>query len=414
MNYTEINKILHDLPSGTFEIELWIKSRSKSSTRTGSPYINWLLEDDNGTTIKCMQWDAANMLSDCNKVVGTVSLNEFKGSINLQARGEGSLIGKSDTSREDLINEGLKRNRERFESLVDCISNPFLKGMVQGIASQNPYYFEAPAAIRNHHNYLGGLLEHSCEVAELAIGGMNIVKNLNKDILITGGLLHDIGKIKMYKFVDQYKTQIEYDEYMSLLEHIPIGLMMVKKWFEENGKTKGDWAATFHILHIIASHHGRLEYGSPVSPRTLEAFTISQTDQWSAATNAINSSGNDRGMTADRIGMMNNQRAVVPEYINALMGDSRPLGGIRQVEEEVLGKLQKDPYEKEYLIEDTHSEPEESDNEVPSANEISLTYFDWKTKMGIEPENDNTEENNEVDNDVLELLNKIGTEYKGY
>lgn len=112
--------------------------------------------------------------------------------------------------------------------------------------------------------------------------------------------------------------------------------------------------------------------------------------------------------------MMNNQRAVVPEYINALMGDSRPLGGIRQVEEEVLGKLQKDPYEKEYLVEDNPSEPEESDNEVQSGDEIPSGYFDWKTKMGIEPENDNIEEDNKVDDDVLELLNKIGTEYKGY
>ena len=151
-------------------------------------------------------------------------------------------------------------------------------------------FCKAPAATFNHHSYIGGLLEHSISVADICSAFVPLYKGVNRDILIAGALIHDIGKI--YEL--EYGESISYSTKGNLLGHIYMGS---NKFQEECSKEKEfpEYLAN-HIIHIILSHHGILERGSPVEPRTLEAILVHKADTTDADANAfIMSEGESAG-----------------------------------------------------------------------------------------------------------------------
>ena len=149
-----------------------------------------------------------------------------------------------------------------------------------------------PAAITLHHAYTGGLLEHSVSVA---LGARDIAKHyadfkipVDMDLVIAGSLLHDIGKIEAYTIapVPQVTTK------GNVLEHIALGYNMFMKYAELEGLSED---LTLALGHILISHHGRLEYGSPVMPATPEAMIVNAADDldfkvsyWKSQIDAIN------------------------------------------------------------------------------------------------------------------------------
>lgn len=150
-----------------------------------------------------------------------------------------------------------------------------------------PDFIKAPAASFNHHSYMGGLLEHSINVTNICSSYLQIYPGINKDILLAGALIHDIGKI--YEF--EYDESISYSTKGNLLGHIFIG---AQKFYEESKKEK-DFPEHIlnHITHIILSHHGLIERGSPVEPRTLEAILVHKADTTDADANAFLISKNE-------------------------------------------------------------------------------------------------------------------------
>ncbi len=139
-------------------------------------------------------------------------------------------------------------------------------------------FYTAPAAIVHHHNYLGGLLDHTAEILKICKTSCIIFPDLNKDLLFCGVLLHDIGKIKTYT----YGTgPIGFSEEGELLDHIYISCEMVK---EKMKKLETPEELSNQILHMILSHHGYVSYGwgSPVDPKTPEAMALHYADNLDA------------------------------------------------------------------------------------------------------------------------------------
>src|SRR5207302_6273150 len=136
-----------------------------------------------------------------------------------------------------------------------------------------PHYRDAPAAKRYHQAYRHGLLEHSLTVAQAVSAISATFPGIDRDVAVTGALLHDIGKLQAYE--DQGGA-ISMSDHGRLYGEIPIGYYLVRRAIERLDGFPGDLAQA--VLHIILSHHGALEHGSPVVPCTREATLVHMID----------------------------------------------------------------------------------------------------------------------------------------
>jgi 3'-5' exoribonuclease len=141
----------------------------------------------------------------------------------------------------------------------------------------------APAAKGFHHGYLGGLLEHTLSVVKLLDRMAAHYPELDRDLLIAGGMLHDIGKIHELT----YDNMIAYSDEGRLVGHLVIGVEML----DEKIASIEDFPArlALDLRHIILSHHGEFEYGSPKRPKTMEALVVHFMDDLDAKLNAFKS-----------------------------------------------------------------------------------------------------------------------------
>lgn len=180
--------------------------------------------------------------------------------------------------------------------LIGTIQDETLLKITQGFYSDNKYaLLDATSAKGVHHVGFGGNLQHSYEVALLADKICSTLNNelmyeeynVNRDLCIAGALMHDIGKAWVY---DQSTPAIDYNELGRWFDHIVIGLRKLDEWciqqVDEQGYTF-DRRKVEALAHIIASHHGAPEKGSPVYPNFMEALIVSQADSISAALNNI-------------------------------------------------------------------------------------------------------------------------------
>jgi 3'-5' exoribonuclease len=165
----------------------------------------------------------------------------------------------------------------RFGDLVRSIAQPDLARLLRCLFRDEAFrtdFCRAPAAQNRHHPYPGGLLEHSVEVAELCLDACRRLGGLDRDLLLTGGLLHDIGKTREMAFDT---PGYSFTEAGGLLGHVMLGAEMVR---EAILTLPGfDPAVQRGLQHLILSHHGRKEWGAPVEPATPEALLLHSCDQ---------------------------------------------------------------------------------------------------------------------------------------
>jgi 3'-5' exoribonuclease len=165
---------------------------------------------------------------------------------------------------------------------MEKIENSDLKNLIKNIFSEERFakYTTVPAGKMWHHGYISGLIEHTLEIIRICDLMCDIHPQINRDLLVCGAMLHDFGKIEELSF----EPVFEYTDKGKLLGHIVIASMIVNDEinkisdFPENLKN--------NLLHLILSHQGKLEYASPVVPKTLEAITLYQADELSAKVNA--------------------------------------------------------------------------------------------------------------------------------
>jgi len=141
----------------------------------------------------------------------------------------------------------------------------------------------APAGKYWHHSYLNGLLEHSLELIRICDLMCDIHPEINRDLVICGALMHDYGKTEELSF----DSSFEYTTRGKLIGHIVISAMLINEGCKKIPDFPNDLRDC--LLHIILSHQGKLEFASPVLPKTLEAITLYQADELSAKVNAYKS-----------------------------------------------------------------------------------------------------------------------------
>lgn len=182
--------------------------------------------------------------------------------------------------------------RELSGVIAEVESEP-IRQLLSGLLLDDPYvaprYHRAPAAKSHHHPFQSGLLEHSLSVVRRALGlCLESDGPVDRDVVVAGALLHDIGKIEEYAY-DQ--DSIEFTEVGNLIGHVSLGYYMVRQAIARQGDVPSH-AAT-NLLHILLSHQGRLEYGSPVEPRTAEAFIVHYADTLDAHLWQLSRTGKD-------------------------------------------------------------------------------------------------------------------------
>lgn len=179
------------------------------------------------------------------------------------------------------LDEMLSELNYFIESVQNQYCSALLKNFFEGENLQK--YIRTPAGKSWHHAYVHGLLEHTLEITKICGLMCEIHPEVNYDILITGALLHDFGKTVELSS----DTKFDYTDKGKLIGHIVICAIEIEKAVEKIDNFPSD--IKDHIIHLVLSHQGKLEYASPVEPKTLEAIVLYQADELSAKTNAYKS-----------------------------------------------------------------------------------------------------------------------------
>lgn len=176
-----------------------------------------------------------------------------------------------------------------FSEMVEClrkVENPHLLLLIKHFLEDRELmdqFRRAPAAIGLHHAYIGGLLEHTLSLLQLALRILPHYPDLDKDLVLTGLFLHDIGKTSEL----EYNVSFKYSDEGQLTGHIVMGIVLTEQKIAvlEAAGHQFPKLLKDSLLHIIASHHGQLEFGSPITPRTPEAFAVHHIDNLDSKVN---------------------------------------------------------------------------------------------------------------------------------
>lgn len=244
-------------------------------------FLSVLLSDRTGE-ISGKLWHGAPQkaqgiaVGDLVKVIGKVE--EYRGNKQLNLSDlltlpEGELVDLADFL--PTCSKGRKVLEQELKVALSQFTDPHLKALLTTWFSRPDFWNEyllAPGAKRVHHAYLGGLAEHSLEVFHLADTMAKLFPVVERELVLAGALLHDVGKIQEY----QYKYCIEMTDQGKLLGHTVIGYQMLEREVARHSDFPLAYAT--HLGHLILSHHGQLEYGAPVEPQTIEAAVLHQAD----------------------------------------------------------------------------------------------------------------------------------------
>jgi len=180
------------------------------------------------------------------------------------------LIASSPRSLDEMTTE--------FTSLVRSVSEPRLRSLLRGVFGDKDFFFrfsQCPGSQSFHHAFIGGLLEHTVAVAANCARIAGSYQGVDRDLLVTAALLHDVGKIDELS----WDTAIEYTDEGRLLGHVSLGVRLIHEHATSSGIPDG---LRQRLEHAVLSHHGELEWGSPKRPSTIEALLLHHVDNLDA------------------------------------------------------------------------------------------------------------------------------------
>ncbi|MFB3923840.1 MAG: 3'-5' exoribonuclease YhaM family protein [Terriglobia bacterium] len=270
------NHYVRDLKPGTrLETSFLVHAKERKTANNGRPYLDLELRDSTGL-IKAKVWD-------CDRVEQDFEAEDFvwvHGNVEAYRGSPQLIVTKVRRCAEDEIDprDYLPRSSRDPEEMFSALKTRIERmgaGPIQLLlrsALDDPAIAEkfklAPAAMSYHHAYLGGLLEHVLSLIELADGVCDHYPALRRDLVLAGIVLHDVGKINELS----YRRSFRYTTRGQLVGHISMGLDLVS----EKIRQIPDFPADLKDLleHIILSHHGELEFGSPKEPMFPEALVV--------------------------------------------------------------------------------------------------------------------------------------------
>lgn len=266
-----------------------VRDKIIGMAKNGRPYMTLKLMDCTGE-VEGRIWDRVDELSarfnkdDFVQVSGKASVYMGKMQLVLQ---ELDRIDDSAVELADFLPVCMRPVAEMVSELTTVVAglvDSDLKSLMQAFLADESFmvgYTRAPAAKSMHHVYLGGLLEHSLAVAVLASDICNRYPDLNRDLLVVGALLHDVGKVVELR----YQRSFEYTDAGKLLGHIVIGVELVEDKLRHLQGFPQELA--IHLKHLLLSHHGQYEYGSPKRPKTMEAVILNFLDDLDSKINGV-------------------------------------------------------------------------------------------------------------------------------
>lgn len=261
------------------------KNKQTALTKAGKPYEALILQDKTGT-LDAKIWDPGSQgIDDFDKldyinVVGDIT--SFQGALQLNVK-RVRKASEGEYEPKDYLPVTEYDVEEMYRELIGFIAkmqNPYLKTLAESFFVEDEVFAERfkfhSAAKSVHHGFVGGLLEHTLSVTRVSAFFADTYAILNKDLLVSAAMFHDIGKL------DELSTfpENEYTDEGQLLGHIMIGAMQVAERMK--GIDGFPEKLANELQHCILAHHGKLEYGSPKKPALAEAVALSFADNMDA------------------------------------------------------------------------------------------------------------------------------------
>lgn len=301
-------RFIRDLgPNERFEGAFCISNAQLAVTRNGEPYLACLLSDKTGQ-VPARRWSFSPEEFKRLPVEGFVRAEgrtqPFKGELQLIVDAIEGIEPSPDQLR-DLLPSSSRPAEEMFaelKAILETIEHPAMKALVQAYLDDEmlmSQFRQAPAAKMMHHAYIGGLLEHTLALLKLANVVCPLYPKINRDIVLVGLFLHDIGKTRELNWDGAFT----YTDRGELIGHIVEGALMLHDKAQHVMRTSGvrfPKNAITVLQHIILSHHGEPEFGAAKIPSTPEAILVSLLDNVDAKTTiALAAARPERGKAFD-------------------------------------------------------------------------------------------------------------------
>jgi len=274
--------------NGKVKGDYLVQSKTVAQTRQGNSFLTLTLADRTGT-VEAKVWDRVEEISTQFKegdiITITGQANTYRNQIQIQIHELKQNKSPVDPAVfQESTPKDITEMFSELKKLAHQIKNRHLRALIESFMADHQFisqFKKAPAAKTFHHGYLGGLLEHTLSVSQMAVMVTEHYPDLDDDLLLCGAILHDIGKIDELNF----ELSIEYSDKGRLLGHIVLGILMV----EERLKTLKDFPSelALRLRHLILSHHGEFDSGSPKRPKFLEAFALHLIDDMDAKMNGL-------------------------------------------------------------------------------------------------------------------------------
>lgn len=299
LTITQLKQRAGDTPV-TAQIDVQMQSCVSKITKTGKPYLELTLADS-ADQFSIKIWDNLPQFTFAKhlesgaflRVAGDWLQNQY----GLEAL-RWDLRPLNDGEIADFLtgDPALRQIQDRdwatILQLTDQIADPRLHLLCSRFIAELGEHFRRTAAARkNHHARRGGLVEHVAQMMRCAKAVASVYTDLNLDLIISGILFHDCGKMWENSYPEESFAQ-SFEIQGELLGHIPIGINLASDMWQDmlNEQTNNDWDSLYpltadvrlHLLHLIASHHGTYEFGSPTLPRTPEAIALHHIDNLDA------------------------------------------------------------------------------------------------------------------------------------
>lgn len=265
------------------------------TAKNGSNYLALKIADHTGE-MSAKVWDADETLYrrlEVGKIIELCNIQPklFKDQIQLEweAKNSGAfkLVPDSEADFSKFLPHAPGNLAEYWNYISETIreiNEPSLKKVLNVFFDDRDFvnqFIQVPAAIKRHHVYIGGLLEHTAGVLAICRAAADYYPLVNKDLLLSGAIVHDIGKTKTYRI----ERGFDGTDQGKLIGHLILGVNMIEQaifdLFGNRAEDLGD-PILLSLVHLLVSHHGIMEWGSPVEPLTLEACILHHADNMDA------------------------------------------------------------------------------------------------------------------------------------
>ena len=268
-----------------------VKTKAGVAQYTNGYYIKLILTDSSGKNLEYKYWggpdeNEVRKIYDSIKPDAVILLNgnisTYKEKLQLSADSSfGTIIPL--TSEQYNPSEFIEKSEKDIESMyaslsfkIESIKNNSLKKLLQEIFEEVKEKFKKhPGAIQIHHNWIGGLLEHTLEVIECCETSVRLFEELDRDLLLTAAILHDIGKLEELEMTSRIKGS----QKGQLVGHLVLGAIYISEKLKDSDL---DDLTKNKLLHLLISNHGKLEFGSPKETMLPEALALYYADESSS------------------------------------------------------------------------------------------------------------------------------------